>query len=120
MTERKKKKAGNKIVKFAKKNFAREYELADEFRSKEIDDVPVIEAYYKGSLDPAIRKSIDKYDKLPTQQNYNGNIYKTSYYFKWAGLEAFKKDIETISIAEKNAFKCNIAMAFVCFVYSCI
>ena len=64
-------------------------------------------------MDPAVRKFIDKYYKLPTQQNYKGEKYKASYYFKWAGLEAFKKDIETIFIAEKNAFKCNIAMAFV-------
>ena len=68
LTERKQKKAGHKIVKFARKKFAREYELADEFRSKVIDGVPVIESFYKGFLDPAIRKFINKYYKLPTQQ----------------------------------------------------
>jgi hypothetical protein len=30
----------------------------------------------------------------------------------WAGLEAFKQDLEHIFTIEKNAFKCNIAMAY--------
>ena len=36
LTERKKKKAGKKIVKFAKKNFAREEDIDEEKRSKDI------------------------------------------------------------------------------------
>ena len=40
-------------------------------------------------------------------------MYKASYYFKWAGLEAFKQDIEKKFNTEKNAFKCNIAMSYV-------
>ena len=54
--------------------------LPEESRSKEINCIPVIEAYYTGFLEPAVRKFIDKYYKLPTQQNYNCNVYKTSYY----------------------------------------
>ena len=40
-------------------------------------------------------------------------MYKASYYFKWAGLEAFKQDMEGIFNTEKNAFKCNVAMSYV-------
>ena len=113
-TGRKKKKAGKKIVKFAKNNFALEIELGDESRSKEINGIPVIESLYKGFLEPAVRKFIDKYYKLPTVQNYkSGNKYKASYYFKWSGLEAFKQDIDGIFNTEKNAFKCNVAMSYV-------
>ena len=39
-------------------------------------------------------------------------MYKASYYFKWAGLEAFKQDMEGIFNTEKNAFKCNVAMSY--------
>ena len=96
-TGRKKKKAGKKIVKFAKNNFALEIELGDESRSKEINGIPVIESLYKGFLEPAVRKFVNKYYKLPTVQNYkNGNKYKSSYYFKWAGLEAFKQDMDGV------------------------
>ena len=110
--ERKQKKAGNKIVKFARKNFAKEEELSEGTKSKEINGIPVIESLYKGFLDPAVRKFIDKYYKLPTVQNYkNGNKYKASYYFKWSGLEAFKQDIDGIFNTEKNAFKCNVSMS---------
>ena len=81
LTERKKKKAGPKIVKFARKNFAREEDVDEEKRSKEINGIPVVEAFYKGFLDPAVKRFIEKYYKLPTVQNYkNGNKYKASYY----------------------------------------
>ena len=40
-------------------------------------------------------------------------MYKASYYFKWAGLEAFKQDMEGIFNTEQNSFKCNIAMSYV-------
>ena len=103
LTERKKKKAGKKIVKFAKKNFAREEDIDEEKRSKEINGIPVVEAFYKGFLDPAVKRFIEKYYKLPTVQNYkNGNKYKASYYFKWSGLQAFKQDIDGIFNTEKN------------------
>ena len=99
-TGRKKKKAGKKIVKFARKNFAREEDVDEENRSKEINGIPVVEAFYKGFLDPAVMRFIDKYYKLPTVQNYKkGNMYKASYYFKWSGLEAFKQDIDGIFIS---------------------
>ena len=42
-SRRKKKKAGNKIVKFARKNFAREEDVDEEKRSKEINGIPVVE-----------------------------------------------------------------------------
>ena len=65
-------------------------------------------------MDPAVKRFIEKYYKLPTVQNYkNGNKYKASYYFKWSGLEAFKQDIDGIFNTEKNAFKCNVAMSYV-------
>ena len=51
--ERKQNKAGKKIVKFARKNFAREEDVDEEKRSKEINGIPVVEAFYKGFLDPA-------------------------------------------------------------------
>ena len=70
LTERKKKKAGNKIVKFARNNFAREEDIDEEKRSKEINGIPVVEAFYKGFLDPAVKRFIEKYYKLPTVQNY--------------------------------------------------
>ena len=92
--------------------FAIEYDISDAEKIK-IDGVEVIQAAYIGFLEPAAIKFIDKYYKLPTQQNYKGEKYKSSYYFKWAGLEAFKNDIEKIFTTEKNAFKCNVAMAFV-------
>ena len=112
--ERKQNKAGKKIVKFARKNFAREEDVDEENRSKEINGIPVVEAFYKGFLEPAVRKFIEKYYKLPTVQNYkNGNKYKASYYFKWSGLEAFKQDIDGIFNTEKNAFKCNVSMSYV-------
>ena len=113
--ERKKKKAGKKVVKFVRKNFAQEYDITDEDDEEKIkvDGIDVIQAFYKGFLDPAVIKFIDKYYKIPTQQNYKSDKYKSSYYFRWSGLEAFKQDLEKIFIAEKNAFKCNIAMAFV-------
>ena len=84
-----------------------------QLKKNKIDGVDAIQAAYIGFLEPAAIKFIDKYYKLPTQQNYKGQKYKTSYYFKWAGVEAFKKDIGTIFLAEKNAFKCNIAIAYV-------
>ena len=46
---------------FARNNFSFEVDLSEERRSKEINGIPVIEAYYKGFLDPAVRKFIDKY-----------------------------------------------------------
>jgi len=110
LKERKQKKAGKKIVKFARKNFAREDETyyKDEEKSKDF-----IQAFYKGFLEPAVNKFIDTYYKLPTHLDYKGGEkYKKSYFFKWSGLEAFKKDIEYIFTTEKNAFKCNIAMAY--------
>jgi hypothetical protein len=95
LKERKQKKAGEKIVKFARKNFARKYDVS-EAETIKIDGINVIQAFYKGFLDPAVKKFIDKYYKLPAQQNYKGDKYKASYYFKWAGLEAFKQDMEGI------------------------
>ena len=109
-TGRKKKKAGKKIVKFARKNFAREDETyyIDGEKNKDF-----IQAFYKGFLEPAVNKFIDTYYKLPTHLDYKGGEkYKKRYYFKWSGLEAFKKDIEHIFTNEKNAFKCNVAMAY--------
>ena len=63
-TGRKKKKAGKKIVKFARKNFAREEDVDEEDSEKiKIDGIDVIQAFYKGFLDPAVIKFIDKYYK---------------------------------------------------------
>ncbi len=93
-------------------DFAVEDELPEKSKSKEIDGLKIVEAFYKGFLDPAVYKFIDKYYKLPSQQNYkSGNKYKASYYLKWAGLEAFKKDME--GIFNKNAFKCNVSLAYI-------
>ena len=88
--------------------------MPKESKGTEINGIPVIEAYYKGFLEPAVRKFIDKYYKLPTLQTYkNGNKYKESYYFKRAGLKAFKQDMDGIFNAKNSAFKCNISMAYV-------
>ncbi len=73
----------------------------------------IVEAYYKGFLDPAVSKYIDRYYKLPVQQiSKNGNKFKARYCFKWAGLEAFKKDMEGVFNTEKNAFKCTVSMVY--------
>ena len=113
-TGRKKKKAGKKIVKFARKNFAREIIKDENDNDENFDSNKTISADYKGFLEPAVNKFIEKYYKLPTHLNYkNGEKYKNSYYFSWSGLEAFKKDLEHIFINEKNAFKCNISMAYI-------
>ena len=64
-------------------------------------------------MEPAVNKFIDTYYKLPTHLDYKGGEkYKKSYYFRWTGLEAFKQDMEHIFTNEKNAFKCNVAMAY--------
>ncbi len=64
-------------------------------------------------MEPAVNKFIEKYYKLPTHLDYKGGEkYKSSYYFRWAGLEAFRQDIEYIFYNKSNAFKCNVAMAY--------
>ena len=63
VNERKQKKAGKKIVKFARKNFAVEDETYYKDREKTQD---FIQAFYKGFLEPAVNKFIDTYYKLPT------------------------------------------------------
>ena len=45
--ERKQNKAGKAIVKFARKNFARQEDVDEEKRSKEINGIPVVEAFIK-------------------------------------------------------------------------
>ena len=102
-TGRKKKKAGKKIVKFARKNFAREI-IKDENDNDENFDSnkDFIRAFYKGFLEPAVNKFIDTYYKLPTHLDYKGGEkYKKSYYFRWAGLEAFKKTLNIYLLMKK-------------------
>jgi hypothetical protein len=111
MTEvkRKKDRAGEKIVKFARKISAVEGELGGKLRSKEIDGIAVKEAFYRGFLEPAVNTFIDKYYKLPAHQTCkNGIKYMASYFFKWSGLETLKRNTEGRFNTEKNAFKCNI------------
>jgi hypothetical protein len=114
VNERKQKKAGKKIVKFARKKFAKEIIKDENYDEVYFDSNKEIQADYKGFLEPAVKQFINKYYKLPTHVNFkNGEKYKNSYYFTWSGLEAFKKDMEHIYINEKNAFKCNISMAYI-------
>ena len=76
--ERTQKKAGKKIVKFARKNFAVEDETYYKDREKTQD---FTQAFYKGFLEPAVNKFIDTYYKLPTHLDYKGGEkYKKSYF----------------------------------------
>jgi hypothetical protein len=118
VNKRKQKKAAKKIVKFVRKNFAIEIIKDENYNDVYFDSNKKIQADYKGFLEPAVNRFIEKYYKLPTHLNYkNGEKYKSSYYFKWSGLEAFKKDIEYIFTTEKNAFKCNISLAYILYTY---
>ena len=72
-----------------KKNFSLEVELPEELKSKEINGIKVIEGLHKGFLEPAVRKFIDKYYKLPTL-------------FKIIEMEIYIKEVIILNLQDKK------------------